>query len=92
METPADEMQGDQPLRKDEGGGNADGEYDDRDDEETGTTVRENIKEPVVHDNGGVLEESRATAASNTPLTKLGRGHDEELGVSLKHKRNSVHR
>ncbi|GFR96383.1 otopetrin-1 [Elysia marginata] len=98
MDPPADENQGDQPPHKLENEANGDENEDYRDDdEETGTTVRENVKEPIVHDNGGVLEDSRATAASNTPLTKMDRGHDAELGVSnlgnsSKSKRNSVHR
>ena len=92
METPEDDTQGDRPPCRDENEAN-----DDDDDEQTGTTIRENVKDPAVHDNGGMLEDSRATAASNTPLTKMDRGHDAELGVSnlgnpAKSKRNSVHR
>ncbi|GFN98271.1 otopetrin-1 [Plakobranchus ocellatus] len=96
-------MEGDSPIEGDRAapqtreGDLHDGSPEEEDDEESGTTVRENIKAPV-HDNGGVHEDPRAaTAGVVTPLTKLARSPDPELGdphlgASLKKKRNSVHR
>ncbi|RUS82167.1 hypothetical protein EGW08_010049 [Elysia chlorotica] len=92
MEHAGEETQEDRPPCTEENGA-----HDDDEDEETGTTVRENVRAPMVHDNGGVLEDPRATAESNVPLKKMDRDRDAELGISnlgnsSKSKRNSVHR